>query len=76
MSHFTKNVSVYGTEKEFLIQFKNALTASSSRIVCTTNDLDDQFSNTNNIPYLNFLIDGKFNVKLVRNGKLSNALSA
>lgn len=76
MSYFTKNVSGYGTEKSFLIQFKNALTASSGRIVCTTNDLDDQFSNTNNIPYLNFLIDGKFNVKLVRNGKLSNAQSA
>ena len=76
MSYFTKTVSGYGTEKNFLIQFKNALTASSSRIVCTTNDLDDQFSNTNNIPYINFLIDGKFNVKLVRNGKLSNAQSA
>ena len=76
MSYITQTVSVYGTELQFLQRFITCLTSASERIVCTTDDLEEQFESTNNTPSVSFLVDGVYTVKLVRNGKLSSSQSA
>ena len=71
MSYISKEVANYGTELQFLQEFIAAITAVDG-ISCITNDLEAQFSNTNNTPSFVLDINGMDTLTFMRRLKLSS----
>lgn len=71
MSYISKEVANYGTELQFLQEFIAAITAVDG-ISCITNDLEAQFSDTDNTPSFVLDINGMDTLTFTRNDNLSS----
>lgn len=71
MSYISKEVANYGTELQFLQEFIAAITAVDG-ISCITNDLEAQFSDTDNTPSFVLDINGMDTLTFTRRLKLSS----
>ena len=71
MSYISKEVANYGTELQFLQEFIAAITAVDG-ISCITNDLEAQFSDTDNTPSFALDINGMDTLTFTRRLKLSS----
>ena len=71
MSYISKEVANYGTELQFLQEFIAAITAVDG-ISCITNDLEAQFSDTDNTPSFVLDINGMDTLTFMRRLKLSS----
>lgn len=71
MSYILKEVANYGTELQFLQEFIAAITAVDG-ISCITNDLEVQFSDTNNTPSFALDINGMDTLTFTRSDNLSS----
>ena len=69
--YITKEVSIEGTEQEFITAFVNELTSANSNIVCNT-DIANEFADTGNTPNILLHIAGMGVLQLTRNKPLSN----
>lgn len=72
--YITKEVSIEGTEQEFITAFLNELTSANSNIVCNT-DIANEFADTGNTPNILLNIAGMGVLQLTRNKPLSDATS-
>ena len=71
MSYILKEVANYGTELQFLQEFIAAITAVDG-ISCITDDLEVQFSDTNNTPSFALDINGMDTLTFTRRYNLSS----
>lgn len=71
MSYISKEVANYGTELQFLQEFIAAITAVDG-ISCITDDLEVQFSDTNNTPSFALDINGMDTLTFTRRFELSS----
>lgn len=71
MSYILKEVANYGTELQFLQEFIAAITTVDG-ISCITNDLEAQFSDTNNTPSFALDINGMDTLTFTRSYNLSS----
>ena len=69
--YITKEVSIEGTEQEFITAFINELTSANSNIVCNT-DIANEFADTGNTPNILLHISGMGVLQLTRSRPLSN----
>lgn len=67
----TKEISVYGTEQEFITTFVNELVSADDRITCQT-DIAEEFASTENNPNIMLNIAGVGFLQLSRGSALSN----
>lgn len=72
MSYILKKVANYGTELQFLQEFIAAITAVDG-ISCITDDLEVQFSDTNNTPSFALDINGMDTLTFTRSNNLSSS---
>ena len=76
MSYIEKSISIYGTELQFLQAFINAITATDSRITCTTDNLAAQFETETNTPTFTLSVSDSVNeiytITFTRYGALSS----
>lgn len=72
MSYISREVANYGTELQFLQEFIAAITAVDG-ISCITDDLEVQFSDTDNTPSFVLDINGMDTLTFTRDSKLSSA---
>lgn len=72
MSYILKEVANYGTELQFLQEFIAAITAVDG-ISCITDDLEAQFSDTDNTPSFVLDINGMDTLTFTRRNKLSSS---
>lgn len=71
MSYIEKTISMYSEEKPFVQAFINAITATDSRITCTT-DIEAQFADDSNTPSFTLSVGGIYTITFTRDGILSN----
>ena len=69
MSYIEKTISMYSEEKPFVQAFINAITATDSRITCTT-DIEAQFADPSNTPSFTLSVDGIYTITFTRNSSL------
>lgn len=72
MSYIEKSISFFGTELQFLQAFINAITATDSRITCTTDNLAAQFTDLSNTPTFTLSVDEIYTITFTRYGALSS----
>lgn len=75
MSYIEKSISMYSEEKPFVQAFINEITATDSRITCTTDNLAAQFADDSNTPTFMLSVDGIYTVTFTRNSSLGSATS-
>lgn len=68
MSYYNKTVSVYGTELQFIQKLIEEITSADSRITCTTDDIEEQFSDASATPNFSFDFAGWDTITFTRNG--------
>lgn len=69
--YITKEVSIEGTEQEFITAFINEFTSANSNIVCNT-DIANEFADTGNTPNILLHIAGMGVLQLTRSKPLSD----